>query len=116
MRTHAARRRRAPRRCPRARARHMNHEERAKWEARHRDSTPGMAEPALIEMLPLIPRGLALDIAAGTGRNAIALAHAGFRVVAADFSLTAMLILSNNASAANLPITPAVADLESALP
>jgi SAM-dependent methyltransferase len=94
----------------------MNREEQARWEARHRESNPGIPEPSLIEMLPLMRPGLALDIAAGTGRNAIALARAGFRVVAADFSVTAMRILGNSASAANLPIKPTVADLESALP
>ncbi len=94
----------------------MNREEQAMWEARHRDSAPGIAEPSLIEMLPLIRPGLALDIAAGTGCNAIALAHAGFRVVTADFSVTAMRTLADNARAAALPIAPIVVDLESALP
>jgi tellurite methyltransferase len=94
----------------------MNREEQMKWEARHRDGAPGTAEPSLIEMLPLIRPGLVLDIAAGTGRNAIALARAGFRVIAADFSLTAMRFLADTGRAVRLSITPLVADLESAPP
>ena len=35
-------------------------------------------------------RGLALDVAAGTGRNAIFLAERGFRVVAIDISSIAL--------------------------
>jgi tellurite methyltransferase len=94
----------------------MNREDQRKWEARLRDGAPGIAEPSLIEMLPLIRPGLALDIAAGTGRNAIALAQAGFRVIGADFSRTAMRTLADNARAAALPIAPIIADLEGALP
>src|SRR5207253_504467 len=97
MRPHPSRRRRATGRYPRARARLMKPEEQARREARHHDSAPGTPEPSLIEMLPLICPGLTLDIAAGTGRNAIALARAGFRVVAADFSTTAMRILADAA-------------------
>lgn len=94
----------------------MNLERRAKWEERHRETTPGDPEPSVIEMLPLLPRGTALDIAAGTGRNAIALARAGLRVVAADFSLTGMRTLIEIARRENLAISPVVADLEDGFP
>jgi SAM-dependent methyltransferase len=64
-------------------------------------------------MIPMLPReGLALDIAAGRGRNAIALARNGMRVVAADFSFEAMRILSDVARTDRLPIWPVVADLD----
>jgi tellurite methyltransferase len=94
----------------------MNLERRAKWEERHRDATPGDPEPSVIEMLPLLPRGKALDIAAGNGRNAIALARGGWRVVAADFSRTGMLTLNEIARHENLPISAIVADLEKTFP
>jgi SAM-dependent methyltransferase len=94
----------------------MNFERRAKWEERHRDARPGDPEPSVIEMLPVLPRGTALDVAAGTGRNAIALARAEWRVVAADFSLTGMDMLKAIARCENLAISPVVADLENSFP
>ena len=94
----------------------MKREMRDTWEARHREAAAGAPEPSLIEMLPLIPRGLALDVAAGTGRHAIALAGAGFRVVAVDYAETAMRVVRDTAHAADLPIMPIVADLEDGFP
>jgi SAM-dependent methyltransferase len=94
----------------------MNLERRAKWEARHREMTPGDPEPSVSAMLPLLPSGTALDIAAGTGRNAIALARGGWRVVAADFSRTGMRRLAEIARHENLAILPAVVDLEDSFP
>jgi tellurite methyltransferase len=67
-------------------------------------------------MLPLLGRGLAVDVAAGTGRNSVALARAGIRVVAADFSVNAMRILAAEARREGLPIMPVVADLEESFP
>lgn len=94
----------------------MNLERRDKWEERHREAKPGDAEPSVMEVLPLLPRGTALDVAAGTGRNAIALARAGCRVVAADFSLVGMNMLGAIARRENLTISPVVADLEDSFP
>jgi tellurite methyltransferase len=94
----------------------MSKAEREAWEVRHRDASPGTPEPSLIEFMPLIPRGLVLDLAAGTGRNAIALAHAGFKVVAVDFSRAAMRITGAAAGSARLPVMPVVADLEHGYP
>ncbi len=65
-------------------------------------------------MLPLLPSGgLVLDVAAGRGRNALALARAGMRVVAVDFSQVAARIMADAARAQSLPIWAAVADLQS---
>ncbi|HYK64559.1 MAG TPA: class I SAM-dependent methyltransferase, partial [Patescibacteria group bacterium] len=75
-------------------------------------SRAGDAEPFLIEMLARLPGGLALDVAAGRGRNALALARAGLSVVAVDFSGEAMRLLAGNARAARLPIWPVVANLD----
>ena len=89
---------------------------RESWEARLREMGPGTPEPSLIEMLPLIPPGLVLDVAAGTGRHTVALARAGFRVVAADYAEASMQILCESAGAARLPILPVLADLEDGFP
>jgi tellurite methyltransferase len=94
----------------------MNQEQRATWEARHRDRAPGKPEASLVEMLPLMPRGVALEVAAGNGRNAIALAQAGCRVIAADFSITAMRLLGKTARTMGLAITPVMADLQTIPP
>jgi tellurite methyltransferase len=94
----------------------MNLDRRAKWEARHREMTPGDPEPSVSEMLPLLPRGTVLDMAAGTGRNAIALARGGWRVIAADFSRTGMRTLVEIARRDTLQISPVVTDLEESFP
>ncbi len=85
---------------------------RAVWQERHREQRIGAPEPFVTEMLPLLARGLALDVAAGTGRHSIALAQAGFTVHAIDFSLPAMLKLRDAAAAEHLPVRPLVADLD----
>ena len=49
----------------------------AGWEAKHRESADKpSAEPAsfVMELLPLLPRGPALDLACGTGRHTLPLA------------------------------------------
>jgi SAM-dependent methyltransferase len=94
----------------------MNRGLRSKWEARHRGASAGGAERSLIEILPLLPRGIALDVAAGTGRDSLALARAGLRVVAADFSATAMRGLHEAARQHRLPISTVVTDFEEGFP
>jgi tellurite methyltransferase len=98
----------------------MNHERRATWEERHRDARPGDAELSVTEMLPEIrtmhPSGLVLDVAAGTGRNALAVARADMRVVAIDFSAPGIRTLAAIARHERLPIDAVVADLEAGLP
>jgi SAM-dependent methyltransferase len=87
--------------------------ERAKWDEKHRAKSAGEPEPFVVEMLPLLPRGgLALDVAAGRGRNALALAHAGMRVVAADFSEVGMRAVADLARANHLAIFPLLADFD----
>jgi len=91
----------------------MSEHARTAWETRHNEQGIGTGEPFVAEMLPLLPRGLALDIGAGTGRHSLMLARAGFAVHAIDFSVPAMLKLAAAARAENLPIYPLVADLDS---
>jgi len=84
-----------------------------KWNDAHRGKTAGAPEPFVVEMMALLPRGgLVLDVAAGRGRNALALARAGMRVVAADFSAVAMPILADLARSHRLPIFPLLADFD----
>jgi tellurite methyltransferase len=81
------------------------------WEDRHRSAgTPGAAEPFLLEMLPLLPRGRALDVAAGRGRNSLAMARAGFGVAAVDYAESGLRIAQAAARAERLPVWPVVAD------
>lgn len=90
----------------------MSDSERVDWDQRHRAKPVGDAEPFLLQMLARLPRGLALDVAAGRGRNALVLARAGLSVVAVDFSVEAMRLLAANAHAEHLPIWPIVANLD----
>jgi tellurite methyltransferase len=94
----------------------MSQERRVYWDERHREGTAGAPEPSLIEALPLLPRGRTLDIASGLGRNAIALAAAGMRVIAADYSERAALALRQIARDRDLTIEPLIADLEDSWP
>ena len=67
----------------------MSAAERDKWDARYRDGAyEGRTHPTalLAEWLPHLPRGRALDVACGAGRNALYLAANGFDVVALDIS------------------------------
>lgn len=91
----------------------MSEAGRAEWNERHRGKPAGEAEPFLVEMLAVLPRGLALDVAAGRGRNSIALAQAGIRVVAIDFSTKAMRLLAATARCERLAIWPVAANLSS---
>jgi SAM-dependent methyltransferase len=94
----------------------MSLERRQLWEERHRAGTAGSPEPSLIEVLPMLPRGLALDLASGLGRHAIALAEAGHRVIGADYSSTAAAKLRSAALERRLPIFPVVTDVEAGWP
>ena len=84
----------------------------AEWDNCHRGKPAGDAEPFLAEMLARMPRGVALDVAAGRGRNSLPLARAGLRVVAVDFSAEAMRSLAATARAERLAIWPVVANLD----
>ncbi len=92
----------------------MSESSRAGWDERHRGQRIGAPEPFVVEMIPRIPRGgIALDVAAGRGRNALAIARAGIRVVPVDFSDTAMHALAIAARGECLMVWPVVANLDS---
>lgn len=89
-------------------------ETRRDWETRYRIGTaPGAPEPSVVEWLGLLPRGLALDVAAGGGRHSLLLARAGFKVVAVDYAEAALRTLQSIARSEELSVSPLVADLSS---
>jgi tellurite methyltransferase len=59
----------------------------------------------------MLPMGRALDIAAGRGRHSVLLARSGWRLIAVDYSLSALDQLMAIARAQRLPIFPVAADL-----
>ena len=71
-------------------------EDRVRWNAKYAERpVQGSAAQIIKSYYPLAPVGMALDIAAGLGRNALFLAQRGFRVEAVDISEFAMLRLAN---------------------
>ena len=66
--------------------------------------------PLMVETAVRLKAGRALDLACGTGRNALWLAAHGWRVTAVDGSSAAIGILRNRA--AGLPVKAFIADLE----
>jgi tellurite methyltransferase len=87
------------------------------WNARHRAAAEsGAVEPAsfVVELLPLLPRGPALDLACGTGRHSLLLAARRQAVTAVDTSSAGLDILEQRALAcglqtSRLPKAPSIA-------
>jgi tellurite methyltransferase len=78
----------------------------SEWDAKYRLTADAPAEPASIvrELLPLLPRGTALDLASGIGRHAMLLASRGQQVTAVDWSNVALKILEASGQAAQVPV------------
>ena len=73
--------------------------------------------PFLVEQLHRLPKGRALDVAAGGGRHSLYLAARGFHVDAIDRDETALSQLAAAAAAKTLPgIKPRAVDLEQPAP
>lgn len=95
----------------------MSIADKVRWDKQH-ESTHGSAEPSgfLVEIFAAeawpMPRGRALDIACGKGRNALFLAEQGFDVVAIDISPVALEEGRKRAAEKNLAISWQQADLE----
>lgn len=66
----------------------------------------------LVENISLLPKGRALDIAMGKGRNAIYLAGMGYKVDGVDVSVEAVKEARGQAQRAGVSINAQVADLE----
>jgi tellurite methyltransferase len=62
------------------------------WDTRYRETPESAVEPAaiVIELLPLLPPGNALDLACGAGRHALLLATHGHSVTGVDASAAAL--------------------------
>lgn len=93
----------------------MSTAERDKWDARYRDGAyEGRAHPTalLAQWLPQLPRGRALDVACGAGRNALFLAANGFAVTALDISAVALARGQRSAEERGLDVTWLCADLD----
>src|SRR5260370_9024470 len=88
------------------------------WDERYRsgeraaedlDAAPA---PLLVETAKKLAPGKALDLACGTGRNALWLAEYGWSVTAIDGSPVAIEILRSRASKRGVMVNARVADLE----
>ena len=83
------------------------------WDERYQQDGDLIKEPAafLVEQLDRLPRGRALDLASGSGRNAVFLAAHGYPTDAVDSSAVAIEKLSSYAQRESLPIVSIIADL-----
>ena len=88
------------------------------WDERYRsgerraEDLDAAATPLLVEAAKKLVPGTALDLACGTGRNALWLAKQGWSVTAVDGSPVAVEILRSRASEQGLAMNASVADLE----
>lgn len=93
----------------------MSAAERDKWDARYRDGAyEGRSHPTalLAAWLPRLPRGRALDVACGAGRNAVFLAANGYAVTALDISRVGLDRGRRTAAERGLSIDWLCADLD----
>lgn len=83
------------------------------WDERYRQDGDTIKEPArfLVEQLPRLPPGRALDLASGSGRNALFLAAHGYKTDAVDASQVALDKLSGMAKNESLPVVTIRAEL-----
>jgi 2-polyprenyl-3-methyl-5-hydroxy-6-metoxy-1,4-benzoquinol methylase len=91
--------------------------ERDKWDERYRSGAyEERAHPTalLAQWLPRLPRGRALDVACGAGRNALYLTAQGFSVDALDISAVGLERAREDAARLGLEANWLCADLEDA--
>jgi SAM-dependent methyltransferase len=87
----------------------------ADWEQQYHAQEEHAESPPhslLAQTVKSLPPGRALDLACGTGHNALWLAQHGWSVTAIDGSATAIEILRRRAGGASVTIDARVADLE----
>ena len=88
------------------------------WDERYRSGERAAEDieaaptPLLVEMAKRLTPARALDLACGSGRNALWLAEQGWSVTAVDGSPAAMEILRSQASSRGVTVSMKVADLE----
>ena len=93
----------------------MTEADRAKWDERYAAGTyraRTYPSPFLVERLDDLPRGRALDLACGAGRNALCLAEAGYAVEAVDISGVAIERARVTAEERGVEVDWRVADLD----
>lgn len=92
----------------------MSQLDREKWNRRYAEASYRKGNPVslLQDWLPRIAVGKALDVACGAGRNAIAMARAGFRVDAIDISPVGLELARREAASLGLDINWIEHDLE----
>src|SRR5215467_7689672 len=86
----------------------------AGWEERYRSGESGKEESPtilLVETMQGLAPGTAIDLACGSGRNALYLAERGWNVTAVDGSDTAIRLVQQRAAARGLHVPTQVADL-----
>ncbi len=89
--------------------------DRIKWEARYRAGDAvhdGPPSRLLRRWVEALPKGRALDVATGLGRNAIFLASCGYRVDAVDISPTGLAEAARRARRAGVRVRWIEADLD----
>lgn len=89
-------------------------DDRTRWNEKHRDDEfelPKRPTPELERWLEALPPGRALDVATGTGRNALFLAEAGYEVDAVDVSDEALAIARERADERGLEVNWIRADV-----
>jgi len=94
----------------------MSQADRKKWDRRYREGAYlERVRPAelLVEWLPRLRHGTALDLACGAGRNALFLAQSGFCVDAMDISPVALERARASADALGVSVNWIHADLDS---
>ena len=94
----------------------MSDADRQKWNTHYAAGSYASREHSsalLAEHLAQLPRGCALDLACGAGRNALFLAAAGFDVDAVDISPVALERARQSAEKRDLDVNWIEADLES---
>lgn len=97
----------------------MTDADRDKWDRRYAEGAyqaRSHPSPFLVERLADLPRGRALDLACGAGRNALCLAEAGYEVEAMDVSGAAIDRARAAARERGLAVDWRVADLDDFAP
>jgi SAM-dependent methyltransferase len=93
----------------------VSQDERSRWDRRYATGEylpRTRPAPFLLEWLDRLPVGRALDVATGTGRNALALAEAGYAVDAVDISAVAIDLARTEAERRGLEVRWHVVDLD----
>jgi tellurite methyltransferase len=86
----------------------------AGWEEKYRSGDRGTEDVPtilLVEIADKLAPGTAIDLACGTGRNALYLAERGWAVTAVDGSQTAINLVNRRSAARDLQVYTEVADL-----